>query len=62
MKSYKIQPLDDDINTSLDFNRAELKRLFNAMLVLHLSNKKESLVNERLLHKLKYYIDEHGEY
>jgi len=56
MKKYNVQPLDIDKLHSITFNRSELKRLFNNLLL----SERDSLPVEQLLQKLKYYIEADG--
>lgn len=60
MEAYRIQPLDHHLKEKISFDRAELKRLYNALILVHISNGLEILPCEQLLQKLKYYIEENG--
>lgn len=62
LKSYKIQVGDMDTHHEIKFNRDEMKRIYNALLIDHLSDDYPSDKTEQLLEKLKYYIEENGKH
>ena len=55
-----VQYGDNEIKHTIEFTRNELKRLYNALIIDEMSNDGESLLNHKILSKLKYYIEENG--